>query len=208
MPSRNDRAPMTYKRRFVISRHAIERFRERVDEEFASRSDHDLGNLLDEKLRHPEVQYQVHDPRAPEALTQLYGITTRRSGTFFAVVREDTAVTVLDEDMAKRNFAEHWKPTLNTPFADLRAKIDVPVAKPSKPVLDVTAIPKPPVPVPSDDAVAAAGARYALALKEQRVHALALERARATLAEAEAALEKATAAVEAANEALLRATNT
>lgn len=199
---------MTYKRRFVISRHAVERFRERVDEEFASRSDHDLGNLLDEKLRHPEAQYQVHDPRASEALTQLYGISTRRSGTFFVVVREDTAVTVLDEDMAKRNFAEHWKPTLNTPFANLRAKIDVPMTKTSKPILDVPMTKPMPVPIPSDDAVAAAGARYALALKEQRLHTLALERARTTLAEAEAALEKATATVEAANEALLRATNT
>lgn len=201
MASRNDRAPNHYKRKFSISRHAIERFRERVDEEFVARSDGDLGNLLDEKLCHPEAQFQVHDHRAPDSLTQLYGISTRRSGTFFVVVRDDTAVTVLDEDMAKKNFAENWKPTMNTPFVDLRKKI--------KPVVSVRPTQPMPVAAPAmiaDGDVAAAGARYALALKEQRACLLALERAKTTLAEAEAALDKAVAAVEAANQDLLRAT--
>jgi hypothetical protein len=112
--SRTARVPTRYyKRRLTISEHAIERFRERVDEEFRHRDDEDLANLLDERLSYAEFTYQVDDPRAPNAVTTIRSVACRHA-TYYAVVREDTAITVLDEEMARNNF-EPWIPVLVTP---------------------------------------------------------------------------------------------
>jgi len=112
--SRTARVPARhYKRRLTISEHAVERFRERVDEEFRHRDDEDLANLLDERLSYAEFTYQVDDPRAPEAVTTIRSVACRHA-TYYAVVREDTAITVLDEEMARNNF-DPWIPVLVTP---------------------------------------------------------------------------------------------
>jgi len=116
--SRTDRGQhQTYRRKFTISAHAIERYRERVDVEFQARDDQDLGNMLDEKLQHPESKQTIRDPKAPEEITQLFEIVMRTGSNYFVVMRNDTAVTVLDPSMVKTNFAEGtWKAALNTPF--------------------------------------------------------------------------------------------
>lgn len=116
--SRTDRGQhQTYRRKFTISAHAIERYRERVDVEFRARDDQDLGNMLDEKLQHPESKQTIRDPKAPEEITQLYEIVMRTGSNYYVVMRNDTAVTVLDPSMVKTNFAEGtWKSALNTPF--------------------------------------------------------------------------------------------
>lgn len=118
--SRNDRgAPTNYRRKFTISAHAIERYRERVDVEDRHRDDQDLGNMLDERMQHPESKQTIRDPRAPEEITQLFEIVTRTGQSYFVLVRNDTAVTVLDPSMVQNNFAEGtWKQALNTPFAN------------------------------------------------------------------------------------------
>lgn len=118
--SRNARIPPRHhKRRLTISKHAIERFRERVDEEFRHRDDDDLGNLLDERIAHAESNYEVRDPRAPDEITTLRSVACRHT-TYWAVIRASTVVTVLDEEMAKNNFNGQWATVLNTPFAALR----------------------------------------------------------------------------------------
>jgi len=68
--SRNDRgAPQNYRRKFTISAHAVERYRERVDVEFQARDDQDLGNMLDEKLQHPERAKREVERLEAEKLT-------------------------------------------------------------------------------------------------------------------------------------------
>lgn len=118
--SRNDRgAPTNYRRKYTISVHAIERYRERVDVEDRHRDDQDLGNMLDERMQHPESKQTIRDPRAPEEITQLFEIVTRTGQSYFVLVRNDTAVTVLDPSMVQNNFAEGtWKQALNTPFTN------------------------------------------------------------------------------------------
>lgn len=213
--SRNDRGSNNYQRKFNISVHALERFRERVDEEFRYRDDVDLGNLLDEKLKHPENKYTVRDPRAPEEVTQLFEIMLRRSGPYYVVVRNETAVTVLDPDMAQRNFAESWKPTLNTPFSDKLNAVSVKLAKSEdvkKTLKELQQQPSAFQPTPTDEAILrgdlqpsapstaevyqptpleAAGAEYARTLKRCRDAEQAVERAKREVEEREAALQEA-----------------
>ena len=111
--------PRHHKRRYTISKHAIDRFRERVDEEFRHRDSDDLANLLDDRVHHAETTYEVRDPRAPDEITTLRSVGCRHA-TYYAVVRNDTVVTVLDEDMARNNFNGQWATVMNTPFKALR----------------------------------------------------------------------------------------
>ncbi len=186
--SRNSRPPTKeHKRKFTISDHALARFRERVDEEFRHRDDLDLGNLLDAKLRQAEFRYTVRDPRAPNEITQLYSVACRRA-TFYAVVREVTAVTVLDEQMAKNNFSGVWTNVLNAPFAD--ALKDVKPAAPPPGRLGVAA---PAATTP--DPVEVAGIAYARALKHVQTCTAARARAATLLAEADMAVGEAKVAL-------------
>lgn len=111
--------PRHHKRAYTISKHAVDRFRERVDEEFRHREDEDLSNLLDARVKHAESSYEVRDPRAPDEITNLRSVACRHA-TYWAVVRGSTVVTVLDEEMAKNNFNGQWATVLNTPFTALR----------------------------------------------------------------------------------------
>ena len=201
--SRNDRSVSTYQRKFAISKHALDRFRERVDEEFQCRDDQDLGNLLDEKLRNfSKNQYTVRDPRAPSDITYLFEIEMRKTGTFYVVVRNETAVTVLDPDMARRNFGDQWGPTLNAPFNtnSLKKVMQDVQAAPSKikltprdeAILRGAEIPLPvngtaPEPTPLE----AAGIKHARARRHFRDCEQAVARARDALAQAEATLQEA-----------------
>ncbi len=218
--SRSDRPQSSYQRKFTISLHALERFRERVDEEFRHRNDNDLGNLLDEKMRHPQQQYTVRDPRAPEDITQLLEIVMRQTGMFYVVVRHATAITVLDPDMAKRNFADTWKTTLNTPFNNESLKQvmrDVQTAP--APALKLTAVDKTmlghvgPAPcaeivlplhstAPEFSPLELAGFTYARAMRHCREKEQALERAKREVAKLEVETQEAAAARDAAHAAL------
>jgi hypothetical protein len=135
--SRSTRPSRSYKRRFMISRHALDRFRERVDEEFRHRDDDDLGNLLDERVQHAEFTYQVRDPRAPDAITTLRSVACRHA-TYYAVVRSGTVITVLDEEMARNNFDGQWSPILNAPFEVLRG-LKIPPQVPALPAAAIVA---------------------------------------------------------------------
>jgi hypothetical protein len=197
--SRTARAPNNYKRKFTISVHALDRFRERVDEEFRHRDEYDLGNLLDDKLRQCKNPNTVRDPRAPEEVTYLYQIETRKNGAFYVVVRNETAVTVLDPDMAQRNFQQTWAQTLNSPFNndslkkvmdDMQTAPRPKLAPKDEAILRGNVPPPAPAPSPPPPSpLEAAGARYARALKQQHDCELALERAKQTVADAETALQ-------------------
>lgn len=218
--SRNDRGQNNYQRKYNISVHALERFRERVDEEFRYRDDIDLGNLLDEKLKHPESKHTVRDPRAPEEVTQLYEIVMRSGANYYVVMRNETAITVLDPDMAQRNFAESWKPTLNTPFNNdtlKKALHDVQVAGRVKLTPIDEAVLRGDVPPKMESVEVAlpahgsgieltplerAGLEHARALRRKHEAQLAVDVARRGLAEAERALLDADAACEKARLAL------
>lgn len=191
--SRNDRgAHQNYKRKFTISVHAIERYRERVDEEFKHRDDQDLGNMLDEKLQHPESKQTVRDAKAPEEVTQLYEIVMRTGSNYFVVMRNDTAVTVLDPSMVKTNFAEGtYKVAMNTPFTS-DALRQIQAAGPRRLTPQEQAIARGDLPPPKKSEVAlpangaapalspleAAGIAHARALRKCREVDIALERAK------------------------------
>jgi len=183
--SRSARAPTrAHKRRLTISEHAIERFRERVDEEFRHRNDNDLGNLLDERLGYAEFNYQVLDHRAPEAVTTLRSVACHHA-TYYAVVRDETVITVLDEAMARNNF-EAWTPVLITangpkilpaPPPPRQASLPAPAPAPSTedPIAAVTEDPRTEVevevtttsPPTAEDPLAEAGIAYARARRHQ-----------------------------------------
>lgn len=206
-----------YQRKFNISHHAIERLRDRVEDDMKSRPDEDLGNLLDEKLRQSQQQYTVRDPRAPEAVTVVYEISLR-SGDYYAIVRDNVAVTVLDESMVKQNFGANWRPALNTPFANKLKGIQL--AKPADKAREVmremqTAPPAfkptpvdeailrgdlpPPEPPPSPPApLEEAGIEYARALRRVRECEQAVERAKLEVEKSETALQGAHASRDAA----------
>lgn len=206
MHSRNDRAPNNHQRKFTISVHALERFRERVDEEFRSRSDLDLGNLLDEKLRHPAQRHTVRDPRAPEEITELYAIETRRNGTFYVVVRHATAVTVLDPTMAQHNFQESWAQIMNVPFntTSLRGVLNAIQSTPPKITRDELVrrgdlLPASPPGSGADlTTLEQAGLDYARALRRCREAEQLVDRTKTAAIEAEQLVDRTkTAAIEA-----------
>lgn len=200
--SRNSRAPNDYKRRFTISWHALDRFRGRVDDEFRYRDDTDLKNLLDEKLCHAEQTWDLRDPRAPSEVTHLMAISTRKAGRFYAVVRNETAVTILDEAMAANNFAGQWQPILSLPFSGLKDfNLTPPIVEPlhapshAAPVLVPMA---PPVPEPMTEP--SAKDAFIAAWRRKRAAERALDTAEHELDVADAAYDEAAQVLVAENE--------
>ena len=191
-----------YVRKYSISHHALERFRERVEEDVKCRSNHDISNLLDEKICQA-LPMTVRDPRAPEAITQLHAIELR-SGTYYAVVRDGTAITVLDETMVKNSYSmENWKSTMNAPFT--KAALAAVQAAPTRKLtptdeailrgdLPLSALnSKLPLAPPSSalTPIEAAGIAYANALKHEHDCAHRLERAQVAVTLAETARQEA-----------------
>lgn len=193
--SRTARVPARhYKRHYTISKHAIERFRERVDEEFRHRADEDLSNVLDERVHHAESTYQVRDPRAPDDITTLRSVTCRHA-TYYAVVRNAAVVTVLDEDMARNNFDGQWSSILNAPFAVLR-DLKLPPAVPPSPS---PALP----PAAAADPLAEAGVAYARARRQKHECMETVTALKAELDRATEALHQAEAAVDQTHQRLV-----
>jgi len=89
---------------FRVSDHALERFRERVEEEFTHRGNDDLADLLNSRLRAAVLVRDVIDPRVPESVTTLYLFECRTGARQVAVVRDGCVVTVLDDWMARNNY--------------------------------------------------------------------------------------------------------
>lgn len=126
--------------RFWISQHAVERFRERVEEEFRSRTDRDLAMLLDERIYQAllaKQQTDVIDSDYPDVDTKVVKIESRHGGTNFVVMRpykasayppmrvvggpqglSQAAITVLTEEMATQNFTNGRWYVPNRPFAN------------------------------------------------------------------------------------------
>jgi len=194
--SRTSRTSSNYKRKYTISQHALERFRERVEDEYLHRDDHDLMNLLDEKLRGARQKWDVRDPRAPAHVTKLYEISTRKVGVFYAVVRDETAVTVLDKDMAANNFAGQWSPILNLPFEGLRDFVVIPKIPVADPVVQAPVEPVPvalaPLPLTP---LQVAEQTFSAAWIRKETAERSLEGAAQELDEAKIALETATRAL-------------
>lgn len=91
---------------FRVSEHALERFRERVEEEFTHRGDDDLADLLNTRITNRLCSAHVKDPRCPGVVTVLYKFECRDGGKLVAVVRDQTVVTVLDDWMARNNYGD------------------------------------------------------------------------------------------------------
>ena len=183
----------SYKRRYRISSHARDRFRERVDaEDLGYRSDDDVMNLLDNRVSHAAHQFRVCDPRKPAAVTTLFEVPCI-DGLYYAVERENTVVTLLDAQMARNNFGEQWTPVINNPFEKLRdLKIAI-AAKPSvSAALPATASPASPVVDPLESARDAYARARALQHAREEVVAAALS-----------ALREASAMVDVAHQHLI-----
>jgi hypothetical protein len=186
-----------YIRKHNISHHALERFRERVEEDVKCRSNSDISNLLDETICQATGVYTVRDPRAPEAITKLVEIDLR-SGTYYAVVRDGTVITVLDASMVKDNYDLSYAPTLNAPFADKLRDLQLNLAPrkltPKEQAIASGALPPPalvpPVP-PAPSPLEVAGVEYARAEKRYAECERALQNAKDELARASAALADA-----------------
>ena len=141
---------------FHISKHAVERFRERVDEEHCSSSNRDLAMLLDQRLwdalrsspPHSEV---IEDSEAPDEVTHLVRIESRTGVNQFVVMRKMRlsqyprmpmiagptgaalcAITLLTADMATNNFNNgKWRrpvKPLTQPLAEKLQAVKLPSA--------------------------------------------------------------------------------
>lgn len=141
-----------YGRKFEISHHAIERFRERVEQHHMARNDEDLANLLDERIQHAERYEDIVD-NAPQArdnpTARIYFIKSREDKASIAVVRPNggagVCVTVLEESMMKASIDSGvWSavPFNNTPFRDalvgvrIARHVPAPRLVPSEPPVD------------------------------------------------------------------------
>lgn len=189
--SRTSRVPPRHhKRHYAISKHAVERFRERVDEEFRHRDDEDLSNLLDERVHHAESTYEVRDPRAPDETTTLRSVACRQA-TYYAVVRNATVITILDEEMARNNFS-----FMNTPFAALK-DLKIPTLPPASngPAEKLA------TPLPADP-LAEVGVAYARARRRKHECAETVIALRADLERATEELRQAEVAVTEAHQRL------
>jgi hypothetical protein len=202
-----NRAPKPfYERKFQISKHAVERFRQRVDEEFASRPDYDLMNLLDERIQNAQRSEDVIDHNHKDATTTLFVIEDRRGRRALAVVRENCCVTVLDEEMLADNVAKKtWTRALHTPFKDALAGVK-PVSKAvlapeTGPAHDAVLVKRRVTPEPEAiDPVVVAGIAHAKALQAERV-------ATVRMLDAERELEAARQSLEIAKDRRARAEN-
>lgn len=129
-----------YKRTYEISKHAVDRFRERVDAEFQARPQEDLSNLLDERIRHSTDRFPIKDftkrsvreGRVDKFVVRLDNL----DGTHcFALLEdENVVVTILTSQMVDKNLTDgSWEhvspvpPAVNSPFAAL-AKIIIPTS--------------------------------------------------------------------------------
>lgn len=193
-----------YRRTFVITEHVLERFRERCEFDVKARAPEDIGNLLDEKLRDaralPRCIRDIRDRKAPDDITQLVEIEMRHE-LLFVVMRDNTAVTLVDEAMAAENFKNgKWTHVVNTPFQVL--KHVTPIAKPAP----APAMPSPPLaPTPPElSPLEAAGIAHARALRAVRDGERLTEDLEARLREARADLAERHEAVRDAFAALTK----
>lgn len=118
------------KKAFRVSDHALERFRERVDEEFRHRSNDDLADLLNDRMSASDLTRDVTDPRCPDHVTTLYRLHSRTEEMQVAVVRQGVVVTVLDEWMANNNYP-NWNSLVTHPFAKLATVTPIIVRDPA-----------------------------------------------------------------------------
>lgn len=123
---------------YRVSEHAMERFRERVDEHTAHRAFDDLADLLNARIKASRRSMDVTDHRCPDEVTTLYELGGQTEAVYVAVVRNATVVTILDEWMAGNNFPE-WRPALHSPFAQQLAKLKIepPPPPPPDPYLEL-----------------------------------------------------------------------
>lgn len=158
--------------RYWISEHAVQRFRDRVDDDTKARTDRDLGLLLDERI-HVAIlagkSTQVVDADAPAEDTRVVQIESRSGQNCFVVMRPHAvngyprtrtvggpgcraplAITVLTSEMASRNYVvKQWK-VANRPFAgklDFVQPAPAPAPKHEEPVPK----PKETAPAPASD---------------------------------------------------------
>lgn len=151
-----------------VTDHAMLRFRERVEEAFVHRSDDDLADLLNKRLRDALLVRDVKDPRAPDLVTSLYLFECRADKRQVAVVREGWVVTVLDEWMARNNYPG-WDGEPRATFGSMLAdKLRAVVPVPSPPA---TPTPSPLPASPSDEYLALAAECRELAAKVRAARA-------------------------------------
>lgn len=131
--------PSTRLFHFHISEHAVERFRQRVDEEHRARDNRDLAMLLDERIW---VAYQagqvqtIVDTESPKEMTKLVQIESRSGATQYVLMREArmaqypkigtlvpggpagaalAAITLLTQEQTTNNFASgKWRAPAHT----------------------------------------------------------------------------------------------
>ncbi len=146
---------------FKISKHAIGRFRERVEEEHLSRDDRDLELLLDERIRVGKKLDMV-DNVADKAASTIYEFTNQRAtAIYYALVRDNTVVTVIDEAMGRQNMSTgQWSMRFNSPFAAALKDVAAAATKLTPvvsaiPLATVPASLAPPAPTPPPVPVAA-----------------------------------------------------
>lgn len=149
-----NRAP-SHKRecRYHITIHALERFRERVDEEMQSRPDRDLSLLLDERLRHAIDTgncTDIVDVASEGEDTKVVLIENRNGARSYVVMRPApdakpptlSAVTVLTAEMGEVNFATGRWYVVHRPLAAALAGVRVTVlATPPPARIDTPVVP-------------------------------------------------------------------
>jgi hypothetical protein len=197
----------TYQRKFRITSHAIERFRERVDEEFKSLGDAAAGNLLDERIRFgSEERYIDHsnEGRYAAETSIAYKLENRNGSSCYAIVRDNVVMTVLSPEMVDANRRSGLWTDAPDPLDGREVGVTPAMSRPLLTAEDavtaagtvaVTVAMPLPQSTPSAVAIREAGARYAMAMRAER-EAMRAER------EAIAARDAAGIEVEAAERAL------
>lgn len=147
--------------RYQITKHAIDRFRERVEEEFVHRDDIDLARLLDDRLRAAVDggnYTDIKDPSTPTGEARVVRIESRVGTTQHVVLRPDkgvasgyAAITLVTDAQARNSYATGKWTIPNRPFAEALRNIKPAEAKPEEPApvreASIVRIGRPPGPV-------------------------------------------------------------
>lgn len=171
---------------YHVTDHALERFRERVDEERRALPDRSLGLLLDERLwdaYQAKKFVEVVDRDRPTERTWIFEIEARSSRKNFVVMRRYhpgarpalpimngtigcslAAITVLTSEMAAANYANGLWRVPNTVMAEKLAGIKA--APPAPPSVNMPSADSPP-PKESEPAEPETAARPRVSLVEK-----------------------------------------
>lgn len=99
-----------------VSSRSVGAFREVLGRDWIVKSDRDIRDRLLEDLRALTPKWTVTDIHAPHEPTAVFELAAP-GGIRYAVVRDETVITMLSEDQVARNLKGNWIPAGSTTAA-------------------------------------------------------------------------------------------